>query len=170
MGVVTFGWINWNILNPQVPTNLLQEAAAIPSLAREKNFTWLEALQKPHLSQAPYKTMPFSVQDLLPSFIASGVTRVSWENTFPTRGGNNLYDQNDDRTRIIRTGRTCVGVLCWERSTSVVTEYKYYIQWGDNINLQRRELANPGAVSCDVGFSLLERKPGVVPMCCWDGL
>ena len=92
------------------------------------------------------------------SSIASGITSVYWENTFPTLTGNSLYNQNNYRTRIISTGKnwknTC-GSVFRECSIRVVVR-------GKKINLHSGELVDIEALSCDLGLCLLERKSRVI--------
>ena len=104
-GIVTFGWIHQNILNPQMSMKLLPEAPILsPLLEREIHNGW-----------KPYKTLTwvsrfvrqcfFCLRDATTTFTASGITRVYWAKTFPTLGGNSLYNQNNHRTRIINAGK-----------------------------------------------------------------
>lgn len=156
-GMVTFGWINENILNPQIPINLSSGEAVLSPLLKRKILQWLEALQKPHLSQASCKTMLFFLRSATTSSIASGIS-VYWENTFPTLGGNSLYNQNNYRTRIISAGKNwknMCGSVFRECSVRVVVR-------GKKINLHSGELVDIEALSCDLGLCLLERKSRVI--------
>lgn len=149
-GGVTFGWINWNNLNSQVPKNLPPEAASLFPLLERKVAQLLEASPEPGILQdnAFFCPLPVTIP-----FIALGITRVYWENTSPTLGGNSLYNQNDYRTRIVSTGNN------WKNTCESVS-------W----DLPSGELADPGALSCDLGFSPMDRKSGLVLISCWDGL
>lgn len=145
-------------LNPQIPINLSSGEAVLSPLLERKISQWLEALQKPHLSQASCKTMLFFLRSATTSSIASGITSVYWENTFPTLGGNSLYNQNNYRTRIISTGKNwknMCGSVFRECSIRVVVR-------GKKINLHSGELVDIEAFSCDLGLCLLERKSPVI--------
>lgn len=106
-GIVTFGWIHQNILNPQMSMKLLPEAPILsPLLERKihngwklyKNLTWVSCFVRQCFFCLRYATTTFT---------ASGITSVYWEKTFPTLGGNSLYNQNNHRTRIIKAGKKC---------------------------------------------------------------
>lgn len=62
-GRVMFVWINWNMLNPQVPMNLLPEAIAL-SLARKKNFTMAGRFAKTSPESGIVWDMTFPVHNL----------------------------------------------------------------------------------------------------------
>lgn len=104
-GMVTFGWVNENTLSPQIPINLSSGKVVLSPLLERKTSQWLEALQKPHLSKDLARQCFFFLRSATTSSIASGIASVYWENTFPTPGGNSLYNQNNYRTRIIGTGK-----------------------------------------------------------------
>lgn len=156
-GMVTFGWINENILNPQIPINLSSGEAVLSPCSREKfhngwklckNLTWVRRLARQCF---------FFLRSATTSSIASGIS-VYWENTFPTLGGNSLYNQNNYRTRIISAGKNwknMCGSVFRECSLRVVVR-------GKKINLHSGELVDIEALSCDLGLCLLERKSRVI--------
>ena len=84
---------------------LLPEAAILSPLL-EKNSQWLEALQKPHLSQAFCMTMLCLFKICHHNLHCLRNNKgLRGKKTFPTLGGNSLYSQNNHRTRIISAGK-----------------------------------------------------------------
>lgn len=131
-------------------------------LARGKSSQWLEALQKPHLSQALCKTMLFLFKichhNLHCLWNNKGLLgkNISYSGRKKLIQSKQFQDRNNKRWQEVEEG-------VWECVSGV------FRQGGGrakDMHLQSGGLVHVGALSCDLERCLLERKPGVHLTCC----